>query len=172
MTNTSTCERVSAARFWRWFLLALATVLAWIGYIYHDGEQSYVRIYDCLDGDSIPLYSVFVKSDAYFAGSDAVFQPLLGGVPRNCLPAETSLRLLPYWFLSAFHAFVFWKVVVKVVALVGMTLLLRRHVIPNALPIVICGVALCFSLLPFYPTAGLSIAGQPLLLYAVLNLRN
>jgi hypothetical protein len=163
--------RACAHRFRLWLLGTLGVMSAWMVCLYHGGEQSYVRIHDCLDSN-IPMYSLFMQSDAYFAGSDAVFQPLLGGVPRNCLPGETSLQLLPYRYLSAFHAFVLCEFLVKAAALMGMALLLRRHLVPNAPNIVVCGAAFCFSLLPFYPCSGLTVAGQPLLLYAVLNLRN
>jgi hypothetical protein len=158
-------------RFCPWLLGTLGVMIAWMVYLYHGGEQSYVLIHECLDGN-IPMCSLFTQSDVYFAGSDAVFQPLLGGVPRNCMPGETSLHLLPYRLLSAFHAFVLCEFLAKVAALVGMALLLRRHLIPTAPNIVICGVAFCFSLLPFFPCSGLTVAGQPLLLYAILNLRN
>ncbi len=142
-----------------------------MGCVYHNGEQSRVLVHDCLDG-YVPVLSVFCRSEVFLADSRAAFEPLLGGLPRNCLPSESNLYVLPYRFMSAFGAFVFCDFVVRVVALLGMALLLRRHLIPQAPTFVLCGAALCFALLPFYPCVGLSVAGQPLLLYALLNLRN
>ncbi|MCP4157167.1 MAG: hypothetical protein GY757_56165, partial [bacterium] len=37
---------------------------------------------------------------------------------------------------------------------------------------IITGVSLCFAMLPFYPSGGLSIAGLPLLVYSYLNIKN
>ena len=74
--------------------------------------------------------------------------------------------------MSPFGAFVFCELFGKIVALVGMVLLLRRHLTPNAPNIIIFGVALSFALLPFYPCMGLNVAGQPLLFYALLNFRD
>ncbi len=142
-----------------------------MAYVYHGGEQSHIRIHDCLDSN-LPTYSVFAQSEVFFSWSDAVFQPLLGGIPRGCLPSETNLYVLPYRFMSPFGAFVFCELFGKIVALVGMVLLLRRHLTPNAPNIIIFGVALSFALLPFYPCMGLNVAGQPLLFYALLNLRD
>ncbi len=163
--------RAGINRFWLWLVAAIGVMIAWMVYVYHGGENSYILIWDCLDSN-VPLSSVLAKSDVFFGGSDAVFEPLLGGIPRNCVPSETNLNVLPYRFLSAFHAFVFCEFVVRTVALLGMVLLLKRHLLPKTHDFVICGTALCFALLPFYPCSGLTSAGQPLLLYAILNLRN
>ena len=59
--------------------------------------------------------------------------------------------------------------VVRIVALAGMALLLRSYVLPGGISWVTAAQACAFALLPFYPFA-LSIAGQPLLFCAVLNL--
>jgi hypothetical protein len=161
----------SSGRFMPWLLGTLCLLAVWLVILYHGGEQSYVRIHDTLDGN-IPVFSVLMQSDVCFGGSDAVFQPLIGGLPRNCLPSETSLHLLPYRYFSAFHAYVLCEVIVRVIALLGMALLLRRHLIPSAPNVVVFGVSLYFAFLPFFPCVGLTVAGQPLLLYAILNLRN
>jgi hypothetical protein len=158
-------------RFRLWLLGVLVVMAAWMAWVYHRGENSPVMIHDCLDSN-IPTFSVFAKSEAFFAGSDAEFKPFLGGIPRNCMFSETNLCLLPYRHMSAFGAFVLSEFLVRVAAICGMALLLKRHLLPSASNTVICGAALCFGMLPFFPGVGLSIAGQPLLLYAILNLRN
>jgi len=160
-----------ADHFWRWVVFALLLMTAWMGYVYRNGEQTRVLIHDCLDSN-VPLCSVLTRSDVFFTGSDAVFQPLLGGLPRNCLPSELKFQDWPYRYMSAFGAFVLCEFLVRAAALLGMALLLKKHLLPNAPNLVICGASLCFALLPFYPCLGLTIAGQPLLLYAILNLRN
>lgn len=148
--------------------LAVAVVLAVMTCHYYAGENASIRIHDCLDA-LIPTTSVFAKSDVLFAGGKAVFQPLLGGVPRNCYGSELELTILPYRYLSNFHAYVFNEFLARMVALFGMALLLRSHVLPGGTPWALAGAACAFALLPFYPY-GLCIAGQPLLFYAALNL--
>jgi hypothetical protein len=169
--SPTSLSRITNDRFWRWLCCAIVVLAAWMVCCYHGGEQSRVLIHDCLDS-YVPTLAVLAKSDVFFAGSDAVFAPLLGGIPRNCMPSEMNLYVLPYRFMSAFGAIVFCEFVLRVVALLGMALLLRRHLIPQSPNFVVCGAAFCFALLPFYPNVGLSVAGQPLLLYAILNLRN
>jgi hypothetical protein len=150
---------------------ALLVIAAWMVVVYRHGEQTCILVHDCLDAN-VPTLSIFARSDAFFAGSDTVFQPLLGGLPRGSLPSETNLYFLPYRYLGALQAFIVSEFMMRVVALLGMALLLKRHCLARSSNLVICGAALCFAMLPLYPNVGLSIAGQPLLLYAILNLRN
>ena len=154
--------------FRRWFFFALGLTLGYMAWHYRGGENSYVITHDCLDV-LVPEYTTFAKSGLLFARGDAVFTRELGGVPRNCLISEYYLPLWPYAVLSPFQAYVVNEVFLRLVALAGMALLLRRHVLPESPPWLVVGAALCFALLPFYPY-GLSIAGQPLLFCAVLNL--
>ena len=91
--------RAGTRRFWLLVLASFGMMVGWMAYVYHNGEDSYALIWDCLDSN-VPLSSVLAKSDVFFAGSDAVFEPLPGGIPRNCVPSETNLNVLPYRFLS------------------------------------------------------------------------
>lgn len=153
--------------FQRSMRLAAAVVLAVMVCHYYCGENASIRIHDCLD--ILPASALLAKSDVFFAHGDAVFEPPLGGIPRNCLGSEYELPLLTYRYLSVFDAYVFNEFLARIVALLGMALLLRSYVLPAGTPWVSAGAACAFALLPFYPL-GLCIAGQPLLFYAVLNL--
>ena len=67
--------------------LAVAAVVAVMTCHYFSGENASIRIHDCLDS-LIPTTSVFAKSDVFATGGNAIFEPLLGGVPRNCFGSE------------------------------------------------------------------------------------
>jgi len=55
----------------------------------------------------------------------------------------------------------------------GMALLLKHFIIKDRKhETIVIGTSLCFSLLTFYPPAGISIAGFPLLLYCFLKIKN
>jgi hypothetical protein len=163
-------ERSQLRRYFGWWFAALLAIAAVMAFFYFRGEGSRLPITDGLDS-YLPTNAVLTRGDAFFAHGDAVFQPILGGIPRGCLPSETRILLLMYRFLRPFHAYVVTEAILRLVALLGMVLLLRRHVLPNASAVVIFGTSLCFSLLPFYVHADLSIAGQPILAYALLNVR-
>jgi hypothetical protein len=152
------------------WLVSLSVIAIATACIYAGGERSRLPIIDGLDS-YLPTHAVFARDQAFFAPLDSIFQPILGGIPRGCLPSETRVFLLFYRYLSPFQAYVAMEAVLRVAALCGMVLLLRRHVLPGVSASVVFGASLCFALLPFYVHADLSVAGQPLLLYALLNIR-
>lgn len=154
--------------FRRWLFFVLGLTLGYMAWHYRGGENSYVITHDCLDV-LVPEYTTFAKSGLLLSPGDAVFARELGGVPRKCMLSELYVPLWPYVVVSPFKAYVANEVFLRLIAVAGMALLLRRHVLPESPPWLIAGAALCFALLPFYPY-GLSIAGQPLLFYVVLNL--
>lgn len=157
---------------WWVFALGVCLVLITNGLCrYGQGENSYVKINDNLDS-YLPTHSVLARGEHYWVGMNEVFEPILGGIPRNCLPSELRLFILPYRYMEPFHAYIFAECVLRLVAFVGMTLLLKQYLLPNDMDFVVFGGAACFALLPFYIHVDLSVAGQPLLLYAVLGLRN
>jgi hypothetical protein len=160
----------SANPFRRCVLSGLAIVVLFLAAVYHRGEDSCILIPDCLDS-SVALLAGIAQSDVFLGPSDAPYAPLMNGIPRGCLPSETGLFVWPYRYLSPLSAYIFSEAVVRIAALLGMALLLKRHVLPAAPDYLITGVAVCFALLPFHPCVGLSVAGQPLLLYALWNLR-
>jgi hypothetical protein len=147
----------------------LAALLAYLLLAYHGGADSYVRINDNLDG-LIPAYVVLAELPLVGA-LDATIDHMLGELPRACLPSTIHLGFLPYWFLDPFAAFVVNDVVIRLVALFGMATLLRRRELPGVSEPLVWGASLCFALLPHLPGGYLSVAGQPWLLLAVLNVR-
>jgi hypothetical protein len=163
-------QRASRAQSAAWWIGALLIIAGVMTYFYHHGENSRALIIDSLDS-YLPAHAVLARGDDFLAATDSTFKPLLGGIPRGSLPSETRLFLWLYRYLSPFHAYVAMEIILRVVALAGMVLLLRRHVLPNASAVVIFGASLSFALLPFYVHADLSVTGQPLLAYALLNIR-
>jgi len=154
----------------RWKLSGAGlVVLAFLVAYYWHGENTRVLIHDNLDSN-IPLFVRLAKSDVLFGPIGSTFEPVMGGIPRGFLCSELYLPILPYRYLPPFWAYLFNELVVRLTAVVGMALLLRHYVLPKHSDLIVFGVAICFSLLPFYLTSGLSIAGQPLLCYAVLRL--
>lgn len=144
-------------------------VLAFLVFAYHAGTDSYVRINDNLDG-LIPVYRVLAELPLV-GPLDARVDAMMGGLPRACLPSTLHLGFLPYRYLDPFVAFVLNELVVRLVALFGMAALLRRHVLPGRPEALVWAASLCFALLPHLPGGYLSVAGQPWLLAAVLELR-
>ena len=170
MVQSIPLAAVFSSRCRPWLLGSFAFLAAWMGCTYYRGEDSRVVIHDNLDAN-IPAYAVASRDPTFFfGGSGAVVPQFLGGIPRNCMPCELDLTILPYRYLSAFHAFVLSEAAMRVAALLGMFLLLRTYVVPEADDYVVFAASICFAILPFHPHGGLSNPGLPLLLFALLNL--
>jgi len=111
---------------------------------------------------------VLAKPGMFFAMSPV--QEIMNGLPRAALPSEFNLLPILIYFLNdTFIAFAASQFVIHFAAFFGMLLLLKNHYIKEDDSIAY-GVALCFSLIPFWPTGGLSVAGVPLILNSLFNI--
>ncbi|MCB2376760.1 DUF6044 family protein [Hymenobacter sp. BT635] len=152
-----------------WALLALLLFLLPFALL---REQSYVTIDDNLDAElSIPyLLTRHQLALDYRAG--AVVLPIMNGLPRNALRPGLSITVLLFGLFEPLPAYLVQQALLRVLALLGMYALLRRHVLPAPRArAVAAGLSLAWAVLPFYSMYGLTVLGQPWLLYAFLNLR-
>lgn len=154
-----------------YIILALVIIALYLSPLYILGENAHVLILDNVDG-AVPTLKVLAHSGQIFGGMDSTVPQVMNGLPRNLMGTEFNLQVFLYWALPAFAAYVTNLTLMHLIAFLGMLLLLRRYVLPeNRYYGLAVGVALTFALLPFWPYGGLSIAGQPLVLYAFLNIR-
>lgn len=172
MTLTRASDERPAARAGRrpgW--IGAGLIVAFLAASYARGpDSSYVRVNDHLDG-MVPLCVVLARTQPILGGLHDRVDAIFDGLPRNSMPSTLHLGALLYYVLPPFWAHVVHDVVMRLLAFAGMALLLRRHLVPEASALVLHGASVCFALLPFLPSVYLSIAGQPLLLFVLLNLR-
>ncbi|MFC5270701.1 DUF6044 family protein [Adhaeribacter terreus] len=132
------------------------------------GEDSFITIHDNLDSE-IPWRFVLAHNQ-----NPEVVPQIMNGLPLSFMTSQLNLVYALFTILSPFKAYIFTEALVHAVAFLGMYLLLHWHFRQylQHSKLLISGIALCFSLLPFYNIYGLSVAGQPLLLACFLNLQN
>jgi hypothetical protein len=134
------------------------------------GQNSYIMIHDNLDGELIQRLAL-ANSGKALAIDDQISQ-IMHGIPRGCLPSGLNVTVWLFMLFTPFMAYLINDLLVHLIALLGMYLLLKRHVLAKqGLDWVAAGVALAFAVLPFWSILGLVFAGLPLLLYALLNIR-
>ncbi|OYD55966.1 hypothetical protein CGZ90_20075 [Fictibacillus aquaticus] len=135
------------------------------------GENAHVRIHDNLDSN-VGWYKVLKESGQIAGSLDAVIPQIINGLPRNAFGNEFNLLIWLHYFLPSMTAYAISQTIVRIAAFAGMYLLLKTHVLKgkDALWINI-GTALCFAITPFWPSGMLSTLGQPLALWAFLNIR-
>lgn len=132
------------------------------------GPGAFFNAFDSLDS-FVVWYRLATQSAYAWSPSYAIIEPFMGGVPKFTLVSTYNVY---YWLnllLPTFYAFQVYNIFISAVALIGMWLLCRRH-LGTSEP-ASAFLALSFAFTPFLPTWGLSIAGQPLLLFAILNIR-
>ncbi len=105
-----------------------------------------------------------------FATNEQIIPNSLGGIPRGCYPSEFNFLYLLYFWFPALIAYNINIVLMHIVAFFSMYIFNKRFVFTNNHESLSVGIALLFALLPFWPSGGMAIAAQPLLLYAFLNI--
>ena len=156
------------------YFAATAVLVVYFAPLFIQGRDAAIIAYDLLDSSHV-WYKVLAHSKMIFADSYAVVPNMMDGLPRLSYPSEFDFILWLYYFLDDFTAYVVNNILIHTTAFVGMILLLRRYVVPNETPyanVVVVSVALLFAITPFWSPGGLSVAGQPLLIWALLNIRN
>lgn len=134
--------------------------------------DSRILIHDNLDSNLV-WFKILSESGHIFASFDELIPNIMNGLPRNCLGSEFNLILIFYYLFDPILAYIFNLTLMHFIAFIGMYLLLKNHfLIEHEFKFIVSGTALCFSLLPFWPNGGLSVAGLPLALYAFLNIRD
>lgn len=156
---------------WLPIVVALVALLVYYVPFLVLGDNSYIRILDCLDND-VAHWKMIVDQHAILDYDQTL--PLLYGIPRS----EFIVRFLPIWLfylvLPPFWAFVANDFSVRLIALVGMYLLLTRVVLPKESSKsrwIAAAVSVLFAYISFYTIYGLSAAGLPMLIYAFANLQ-
>lgn len=152
-------------------LIAAVFLLTLTAWIYRNGVDSFVLIHDNLDSNVV-WFRMLAQAKTHYLDLTASLPGAMGNLPVHSISAGPNIGEFLYLHLDTLTAFILNEVVVRLVAFWGMFLLLRRYVVAGHLSLLAVGVSLGFALLPFWPSGFLSVAGQPLLLYVFLNLRN
>ncbi|MGM7724840.1 DUF6044 family protein [Metabacillus sp. Hm71] len=154
------------------FILAFIMIGIYLSPLYILGENAHIRVHDNLDSN-IAWYKVLSESGKLLAPVDSTVPQIINGLPRNAYGTEFSLIVWLYAIFPTMFAYALSQTITRVFAFIGMYILLRDHFIQNKDYIVInVGVALAFSLTPFWPSGMLSTLGMPLALWAFLHIRN
>ncbi len=155
-------------------LLSLLVIfIAWAPFIFQ-GQNTHVKIFDNLDSH-VPHTKVLAESGKAFSLNPSTrLDHLLNGLALSGVDSGYNVMTWFFILLPSFTAFAVNELLMRLAAFFGMILLLKTHVFKDQERDfwLLTGVSLCFSLLPFYPAGGLSVAGLPLLWYGFLNIRN
>ncbi|UCH93364.1 MAG: hypothetical protein JSV88_24235 [Candidatus Aminicenantes bacterium] len=158
----------------RLILAVVIVLLSWAPYLVR-GPNIHVKIFDNLDCH-IPHTKVLAESGKAFSlNPNTKLDNFINGLPLSGVDSGFNVLTWLFMIFPPFTAYALNDLLVRLVALLGMVLLLKKYIIKPEREEhhwIIFGAAACFALLPFYPDGGISIAGIPLLLYSFLNIRD
>ena len=124
------------------------------------GKNVVINHWDNLDGGVVWLKSI-INSNTYFGSLNSVIPYFGDGYDRNLLFSDLTIYPLFFYLFGDFNAYVLIKLLIHFIAFLGMYKLLENHFFEKNHYDLIIFSSLCFSILPFIPVYGLSIAGVP-----------
>lgn len=133
----------------------------------------YIRIHDTLEGEWIWFSSIVDYGVALDTDMNTNIPSFLGGIPRFLFPSGLSFTVLFIYLFGTIGGYLVSSFVVHLIGFVGAYGLFKMYVFTdeNEKHWAIL-IASLFSIIPFFITFGVSVAGQPLLLLAFLNVLN
>lgn len=156
-----------------YIFFALIVIAIYLSPLFILQENAHIRVHDNLDSN-LAWYKVLARSGELFGAVKAPIPQIINGLlPRNTFGTEYSVIVWLYALLPTMIAYGLSQALTRLVAFLGMYMLLKKHLLPGErwLPIQIVA-ALAFALTPFWPSGMLSTLGMPLALWAFLNFRN
>ena len=151
------------------FILPVLVIFAYVSPYIILKEDSFVLIHDHLDSNLLH-FKILAGSDMIFSSRSTIVDQFMS-VSRSSLGNELDFTLLLFFLFEPFNAFVIDQILIRLIAFLGMYLLLNRYVFKSKEKPYLTAIAVLYSILPFYPLVGLSVAGLPLIVYVFLNLR-
>lgn len=127
------------------------------------GENAVVSYHDQLDGE---LITYLLNAKYLFSGVEN-YPEIMGGIDVKGMVSPAPLYVLFFKVFPPFFAFMCGMVLNKIIQFLFMFLLLEKLTRRKMLSFL---TAVWFACLPFYTVYGLCIPGQPMLVYALLQL--
>ena len=153
------------------FFLASILLAAFVSPLFILGENAHIRIHDNLDSN-IAWYKTLKNSGQLFGDLNSVVPQIINGIPRNTYGTEFSGIEWLYHFFPSMLAYAISQTITRIVAFLGMYLLLKTHFIKaKDGDFIRVWVSLACALTPFWPSGMLSTLGMPLALWAFMNIR-
>ena len=150
----------------KWCLLGgLLMIIPYI-FWYYLGSDAYILIHDNLDSEFVYIKHILESESFFNFDFTSKIENVMNGVPRIFLRSGLNFTVLLFAIFSPVVAYITNHMIVHLVGYLGMFLFLNRVVkIEN--PLILLVSSISFGMLSYYHIQyGISISGQPLLLYA------
>ena len=135
------------------------------------GENWYIIIHDNLDSS---IANIQMLKDLGMVFDYSSQELVAGPVSRSAFRTPWDITILLYTLLPMFWGIVVNNFLARMLAYIGMFLLLSAYVLKGNpyRNLIAVASSLCFAFVSFYSDYGISSMGIPLVIYAFLNLKN
>ncbi|MGN8843167.1 DUF6044 family protein [Niallia sp. Sow4_A1] len=155
------------------FYIAIAIIFVWVLPYFVLNEDAHMRVHDNLDSN-LGWYEVLKDNGIAFSPLNTPVEQIMNGeFSRDTYYSEYYAMVFLFQLFPPVFAYGLSQAITHFVAFLGMYLLLKKHVMKeenNEAYIITIGIALAFSLTPYWPSGMLSILGMPLALWSMLNI--
>lgn len=136
---------------------------------YFNYSKSTVDAFDNLDGTFV-YWSLLSNSYIEYFNPNFIIQQIGDGFRVGTVFPYINLGEIFYKFLQPYNAYILNEILSRIIAFIGFFLLINNHFKFKSYNVYISFfVSITFALLPFNPSPFLTVAGQPLLFYSILN---
>jgi len=150
-------------------LIALLLLFVYLSPYILFPHSAHFLIHDNLNS-GISWFKMIAESGLTFSSSTANFPNVFNGIPRGCMPSPFDIYTILNLLCSPLAAYCILVVLQHTVAYFGMRRLLTDYVFKNEKPYHVALLSLAFALLPYWPLGEFCVAGQPFVIWALLNL--
>ncbi len=134
------------------------------------GENSYVVVFDNLDHEFIFIKQLIESGNVLGFRLDENIIGSMNGIPRAFYRTGLSFTFVLFSVFPDIYAYIIQHYIVHLIGFVGMFFLMKRYFIKDN-NLLIFLIAICWGFLDYHHIQyGISISGQPILLFAFLNL--
>lgn len=157
-------------------IISLGIIILYLHSFYTDDGDILVNSHDNLDSN-IAIYKLLSDTNTFYSPNDAIIENVMNGLPRTVFGSEYNVVSMLYYFFKPIDAYIINETLIRLIAFFGMYLLLRKYILnerdgsESVYLVASIALSLVFALLPYWSNAGASIAGQPFVLYAFLNIK-
>lgn len=156
------------------FLLGAVCILVYYIPVLILGQNSHFILHDNLDGEFV--YRILMNLDYSDKYNNGVIWQVMNGLPRDYLQTGLNITVLLFGIFSPFTAYIINDILARLIAYLGMYLLLKTCILERTSSdlkanVVAVFFSLFFAFIPTYTIYGcLTVMGQPLLLWVFINL--
>lgn len=157
-----------------YIVISLIIILLWVSPYFLLNENAHMRVHDNLDSN-LGWYQVIKDNDLAFAPINTPVEQIMNGeFNRDTYYSEYYAMVFLFQLFDPMIAYGFSQAITRFIAFLGLYLLLKKYVLKEKHHqhfLITIGVALTFSITPYWPSGMLSILGMPLALWSMLNIR-